>query len=232
MSLGPLISILKVIGGPGSPAFFVLSVAAASALIYFRPRSRTLGRTCLWLLLAGYGVLSLPWTAHVLAESFPAGVVGSRQFDVLILLGGDNWHGRVWQAQKMFAATRPGQIWVLGEEELLDPLHAAGVPGAMITHVPGDPTTRTQMLRAARLLAVHHTRSAGIIVSRLQASRVAALAQALGLRVTVIPSPADVEPPTSGPFLFVPSYAALCVSRDALYEHAALAYYRWRQWTA
>jgi hypothetical protein len=29
---------------------------------------------------------------------------------------------------------------------------------------------------------------------------------------------------------FLPTYASLLVSRDALYEYAALAYYRWRGW--
>jgi hypothetical protein len=30
--------------------------------------------------------------------------------------------------------------------------------------------------------------------------------------------------------LYIPTYTALRVSRDALYEHAALAYYGWRRW--
>jgi uncharacterized SAM-binding protein YcdF (DUF218 family) len=69
-----------------------------------------------------------------------------------------------------------------------------------------------------------------VIASRLQMPRVAALAHSEGLDVTLIPSPTDTEPPTAGFRVFVPSYTALGVSRDALYEHAALAYYRWRDW--
>ena len=46
----------------------------------------------------------------------------------------------------------------------------------------------------------------------------------------LIVSPIDTEPATSGWRLVVPTYYALRVSRDAIYEHAALALYTWRGW--
>jgi hypothetical protein len=60
--------------------------------------------------------------------------------------------------------------------------------------------------------------------------RVAALAQTAGLELDLLASPVDQEPPTEGVWRLVPTYLALRVSRDAIYEHAALAYYRWRGW--
>jgi hypothetical protein len=71
---------------------------------------------------------------------------------------------------------------------------------------------------------------AAIVVSRLQMPRVAAMARAAGLDIILVPSPMDVEPPVKGLRYFLPSLAALTLSRDALYELAALPYYRWRGW--
>jgi hypothetical protein len=71
-----------------------------------------------------------------------------------------------------------------------------------------------------------------VIASRLQAARVDALIRTARLPVTLLSSPVDEEPPVSGAARFVPSYIALRMSRDAIYEHAALVYYRWRGWIA
>jgi hypothetical protein len=57
------------------------------------------------------------------------------------------------------------------------------------------------------------------------------LTQRARLRAGIAASAIDDEPPVSGPGLWAPTYIALRVSRDALYEHAALVYYRWRGWT-
>ncbi len=50
------------------------------------------------------------------------------------------------------------------------------------------------------------------------------------LFVRLIESPVDVEPASTGALAFVPTYYALRLSRDAIYEHAALRYYRWHGW--
>ena len=70
-----------------------------------------------------------------------------------------------------------------------------------------------------------------IVVSRLQLPRVKAIAASQGLALVFVASPIDVEPPTGGAWGFGPSYASLRVSRDAIYELAALAYYDWRGYT-
>jgi hypothetical protein len=46
----------------------------------------------------------------------------------------------------------------------------------------------------------------------------------------LLPSPVDHEPAHQGWKLWLPSFAALRVSREALYELAALEYYRLRGW--
>ena len=69
-----------------------------------------------------------------------------------------------------------------------------------------------------------------LIASSLSMPRVGALAATTGVPVVLAPSPLD-EPPVSGGFrLGIPSYRALRLTRDALYEHLALAYYRRSRW--
>jgi hypothetical protein len=56
------------------------------------------------------------------------------------------------------------------------------------------------------------------------------LAKTVGILPELVPASIDIEPPTSGVRRFIPAYIALRVSRDALYEHAALLYYRYNGW--
>ena len=76
----------------------------------------------------------------------------------------------------------------------------------------------------------HSSLRAAVIVSRLQAARTRGLADRLGLDVLVIPAPVDSEPPSAGARRWLPSYAGLLMSRDALYEMVALAHYRRNGW--
>jgi uncharacterized SAM-binding protein YcdF (DUF218 family) len=117
-----------------------------------------------------------------------------------------------------------GRPWL--EQQLVQ----AGIPADRIVTDLRSPTTRIQLQELPGLL---EGRSAGRVVmvaSRLQMPRVVALARAQGLAASFAPSPIDTEPPESGIRRFVPTYTALRVSRDAIYEHLALAYYRYRSW--
>jgi hypothetical protein len=58
------------------------------------------------------------------------------------------------------------------------------------------------------------------------------MARAMGLDIQTVPSPIDDEPPRTGIKRVVPSYIGLRVSRDALYEHMAIAYYTRKGWIA
>jgi hypothetical protein len=60
--------------------------------------------------------------------------------------------------------------------------------------------------------------------------RIAALARSAGVAPLLLPSPIDDEPPAVGVWRFVPTYIGLRTSRDAMYEHAALVYYRNKGW--
>jgi hypothetical protein len=60
--------------------------------------------------------------------------------------------------------------------------------------------------------------------------RIRALTATRGLDLTLLSSPLDDEPAMEGWGRFRPSYVALRTSRDAIYEHVALVYYRWRGW--
>jgi hypothetical protein len=145
-------------------------------------------------------------------------------------MDGDNRRGRTLAGIQVNAEASPREIWVLGDGTLIEELSAAGVPRNRIFHNAFLETTRDQIASLAALMARRPGWKVAVIVSRLQAPRMARLLDASHLRVTLIESPVDVEPPTNGAGAFMPTYYALRLSRDALYEHAALWYYRWRGW--
>jgi hypothetical protein len=121
-------------------------------------------------------------------------------------------------------------VSVLGEQWVVDALVEAGLPRARIAHDRTTLTTRAQMAAVGAMQAARPGVTLAVVASRLQMARVAALAGAAGLDPVLLPSAVDDEPPSTGRRRFVPAYIALRVSRDALYEHVALAYYQWRGW--
>jgi hypothetical protein len=229
-----LLSVLKPIDAPGSIAFLVLCVLFSLVLAFVWPRSRRVARV--WLLgVAGcYLVLALPLTAHAIAAALPAvvadDVAPDERLDALIVFDGDNRRGRVRRAAAAFAATRPDAVWILGEQWMLDELPNEGVPAGVIHQDAGTLNTREQMSWVARYTAEHPDARLALVASRLQMPRVAALRATARLDVSLLPSPVDDEPAAAGAGLIVPTYLALRVSRDAIYEHLALVYYRQKGW--
>jgi hypothetical protein len=121
-------------------------------------------------------------------------------------------------------------VWVLGGRWILEALEEDRVSGPQFRYDATADTTFEQMDQLAQIVhATPHGRTA-VVVSRLHAPRVAALAQRRALALTVLASEIDTEPPTGGPLAYFPAYVALRVSRDAIYEHAALRYYRMKGW--
>jgi len=118
----------------------------------------------------------------------------------------------------------------MGDGTLIEEMSAGGVPRNRIFHNSFLETTRDQITSLASLMTRRPAWRIAVIVSRLQAPRMARLLEKSHLAVSLIESPADVEPATTGAVAFVPTYYALRISRDALYEHAALQYYRWHGW--
>jgi uncharacterized SAM-binding protein YcdF (DUF218 family) len=222
----------KLVGPPGSLTFLTVCVGLGLVAIYIWPRHRGAGRGWLLLVAGVYLALSLPCTAGAITDRLPTPARSSavRPIDTLIVLDGDNWRGRVRTAGAAFAADAPRVVWVFGHAWLLEPLMAAGIPSSKIAHVSGDATTRGQMTHLRMLYASSNPGSMAIVASRLHMPRVAALAHTMDLPVAQLPSPLDDEPPVSGVWRLIPAYSALRASQDALYEHAALAYYRWHGW--
>ena len=150
----------------------------------------------------------------------------------LIVFDGDNRVGRTREASRVWSLARPSVIHVLGATWLVDALVVAGIPRDRIQQNAGPRTTRAQIAKVRELVNRAGAVPTAIIVSRLQLPRTAALAEMANLGVQLVASPIDVEPPRAGIWLFVPTYIGLRASRDAFYEHAALALYAWRGWIA
>jgi uncharacterized SAM-binding protein YcdF (DUF218 family) len=234
---GFFLSIFKAIGGPGSIGFLAVSSAIALLLGRLGPRARRAGRVGLVCLFAVYLFLGLPVVATGFADRVSSyrpvsDITTLTGTDVLVVLDGDNALGRIQEAVRMYRGLTPRHVIVSGRQWFVDEIVEAGVPADRIVADHGPRTTREQVESLPRLLAGRDPRRIVVVASRLQVPRVAALARSAGVTVDLAPSPIDVEPPTAGIWRFVPTYTALRVSRDAIYERWALAYYRYRGWIA
>jgi len=228
------IGIAKIIGGPGSLGFFAVSCCVGLLLSYGWPKRPPVGRA--WLLGTSliYIVLGFPVVAHSIAGSLPpvtaANLTTVGKLDELIVLGGDNEEGRVAEAVDAWQALKPDVVLVLGDEMLARRLNGAGIPAARIRRNDAPATTRAQMEWVAAELRARPVRAGALVASRLQMPRVIAVARMYGLHLLYLASPLDHDPAMSGVWSLIPSYEALQLSRDALYECAALGYYRSRGW--
>ena len=203
--------------------------------MYVWPRNRRLGRRWLISVVCTYLLLALPLVANAIADRLPKFLPGDRvltagAIDTLIVLDGDNPYGRAAEAVRVYAHASPQRVFVIGDSWIVELLREAGIPGSRLARDSNPPTTRDQISRVKQLIAERPDGRLAVIASRVQMPRIAALSEAARLELVLIPSPLDVEPPTAGIRLFLPNYSSLGLSSEALYEHAALAYYRWRKW--
>ena len=228
------ISIAKAIGVPGSLGFLVLSCVVGFVLLFVSRKAATVGRAWLLGTLLLYIVLGFPPVAQTIIDGLPAAPPADLskvgRLDELIVLGGDNEDGRVGEALDAWRTLKPAVVVVLADAGLAQRLTDAGVPATRIDQDNAAATTRAQMDRIATELRARPVGAAGLIASRLQMPRVIALARTYELRLLFLPSPLDHNLATSGIWSVIPSYRALEVSRDALYERIALSYYRSRGW--
>ena len=226
---------LKLVAAPGSLSLLALVSAIGLAVVRFLPRWRRWGQGLLIGVYGSYLVLALPWVANAIASRIPStGATGMPRTPpaTLVVFAGDNPQARIRTAGTTYAAWSPRDVYVLGEKHawLVDGLVGKGIPRSRIENDPDTANTREQIARVERLVARGGHEPIAIVASRLQMPRVIGLAHADGLTIIPVPSPVDHEPPASGVRRYLPSYAALEVSRDAIYEHAALRYYAWRGW--
>jgi uncharacterized SAM-binding protein YcdF (DUF218 family) len=231
------LSIVKPIDAPGSIPFLILSVVAGIFVIFVWPRSRRWGGRWLLFVLMTYIALATPIVSRGIASSLPSTNVipisALSPIDTLVIFDGDNRRGRVNTAREIVDARRPAHVWVLGSEAdwFVDELVNIGVPIDAVRVEISTTTTREQLAWVQHHVAVQPRSRFVVIASRLQVPRISSMARAAGLEMPLVAAPVDHEPADAGSRLFVPSYFALRVSRDALYEHAALAYYRRNGWT-
>ena len=221
-----LIEAVKAIGGPGSVGFLVLWLMLA--LVTWRLGWRKVSRTLLASLLGLYLILSLPPVAHRLAETLTshqpltdlAPLAGVR---TILVLDGDNRRGRVGEARRLFDVLHPDRVVVSGETWMVDAIVESGIPRDRLTHESESRNTREQI----DLLRRWPPRSVVIVASRFQMPRIATFLGSAASDVYLAPSPADIEISTLSSIQWlIPRYSALRISRDALYQLAALYHYR------
>jgi len=233
-----LLSIVKPIDAPGSIPFLFLALAAGLVLRFGWRRTRAIGFAWLVGVVVLYLILAMPLVANGIASSLPGAALTATPnigpLDTLVVFDGDNRRGRVHAAAELFGHLHPQAIWVLGREAdwLRNELPNAGVPSGVIRMDQATGTTREQVAWVERYVGREPRLHLAIVVSRLQVPRVWGLLARGGIAVPLVGGPIDDEPPVGGARLLVPTYIALRVSRDALYEHVALAYYRHRGWIA
>jgi uncharacterized SAM-binding protein YcdF (DUF218 family) len=226
-----ILGTLKLLGAPGSIAFLVLCSAAGIGIGYVWPRRKRIGRAWLFIVFCAYIVLGTPVVAYEIADGLsgyePVRDLRSRpQADLIVLLAGDNLVGRIHETIRAYREWSPSAVVVsAGDEWTVEQLVNAGIPSANIFLDLGPANTLEQIDAFTGYVARYGATAPALIASTLQMPRVAALSRMKNLRVTLLPSAVDTEPPRTGVGRWVPRYTALRISRDAIYERAALAYY-------
>jgi uncharacterized SAM-binding protein YcdF (DUF218 family) len=225
--------IVKQIGPPGSIGFLVICLFIGVLLAFVWPKSRRLAKSWLLWISGVYLVLGLPVVANAIVNALPPVTPildDPGETRTLIVFDGDNRRGRLEETLRFLRAHPGVSFWVLGEEWLVEELIRAGYPRRSFGQEKQSRNTREQMAWVERFVLANPEARPAIIASVVQMPRVEALARAAGLHVALVTSPLDDQPERSGWRRFVPAYAALRASRDAIYEHAALAYYRRQGW--
>lgn len=226
-----MLGALKFLGAPGSIGFLVMCSMVALVIGHVWPRRPRIARAWLVVLFAVYLVLGTPVVAHEIADGLsgyePLGDLRSKPgADLIVLLAGDNLVGRIDETTRAYRAWEPKAVVVsAGDDWTVQQLVDAGIPSRKIFLDLGPGNTLEQMNAFPAYVARYQAASPALIASRLQMPRVAALARMHNLKVTLLPSAVDTEPPRTGVGRWVPRYTALRISRDAIYERAALAYY-------
>ena len=227
--MATLIELTKLSGGPGSVRLLVLLLAAGLTILVTVPRRRRAALIGLASVTLAYLVMATPavadLTVRALPESEPIADSDIQGIQTLFFFDGDNRFGRVREFERINRLARPERIYMLGRLSVYKDLRLMGIPSRQIEHDETLDNTSDQIRRTVDALAAHEPGRAAILVSCLQAPRVRLLAGRAGLNLPVLAAPLDEDLPQKGVARFVPSLAALAVTRDAIYEVAALAYY-------
>jgi len=228
-------SVAKWIGGPGSIGFFVLCSALGLVMAGFGGRTRRMARAWLGSVLIVYLLASLPLVSSVCSESLPRYTPlweggPAMDDDILVVLSGDNALGRARETQRVLSAFAPRCVLVSGSPWFVRMIVDAGVARDRLQLDESASTTREQIAKLETWAKNCGVRRVVLIASQLSMPRISALIPQLRVPVVLVASPLDSSPATHGIRKIIPSFTALAVTRDAVYEHVALAYYRWRRW--
>jgi uncharacterized SAM-binding protein YcdF (DUF218 family) len=226
---------VKWIDAPGSLPVLGICALIAALLAFVWPRRRGVAAAWIGGVAAVYLLLALPVVAATITRELPAvhspAFADQRPIDALVVFDGDNRRGRVIEARRIYNATHVARVWSLGWQPWMhDALAAAGIPPDRLIHDASPQTTRDQVAWVQHLATSVDPSRIVIVASRLQMPRIDALLSTSRRHVLVAASAVDTEPASEGPRAFEPTYFALRISRDALYEHMALIYYRWKGW--
>ena len=227
-----LLGSIKFIGGPGSLGF-LLACGVVALLLRRLPKGRAVAALWLIAVCGSYLVLALPSVALAIAGCLPAArsdTASARDIDVVVVLDGDNRRGRLREGLRLWTESSPRRFVVSGGEWLVARFREAGIPRDRLEQEAGAATTREQIDWVAQVASQVPAERVVLVASRLQMPRVERLVQSRRLHVKLQTSPIDTEPASAGWMLWIPSYSALRISRDALYELAALEYYERRGW--
>ncbi len=233
--MSELIAASKQIGGPGSLGFLALCVAVGLMIGVVGRRGRRVAKVWLLLVFATYLVAALPFVSHVMADRLPPYAPvwkpdGAGDTDVLVVLSGDNALGRARETRRVLDAIKPRCVLVSGAPWFVRMIVEAGVARDELITDDTTTTTREQVAKLPAWAKQCGAQRVVLIASTLSMPRLAALVRGAEIPVVLVPSPLDEPPVTSGIRLALPSYRALRLTREALYEHVALAYYRRSHW--
>jgi len=229
-----MIDIAKTLLAPGTMPFGILVAGAGVLLSMRRGRSRRFGVSICVALAGAYFVLALPATAERLSS-------GLMTFDPLqhasdaggastvVMIGGDSAHARVVETLRLFHLLRPRWIVSSSPPDMREALVAGGVPSERIIAEVTARTTREQAIAVAKLVRARELGPVVLVASAIHMPRALGAFRAAGL--SVIPSPSATRQIAGLP-RYWPAYDGLRLSREAIYEHVALAYYRWKGWLA
>ncbi len=227
-----LLATLKTIGGPGSLGFYLATLVLAILIAWRRPLRRRVVTAAVVALTAVYLLLALPVVAVSIVDALPRtdapDAAAVDRIQSLVVFDGDNRAGRERVARQILRRSTPSEVHLLGTDHLLAALRAALGPTTTLHYDASTWNTATQVEHVRPVVGQWPPMTIAVVASRVQMPRISALLDTDHTLVLLIPSPLDREPATHGIARFVPSIGALLASRDAIYEHAALIYYRWR----
>jgi uncharacterized SAM-binding protein YcdF (DUF218 family) len=226
-----ILDLLKFLA-PGTSGFFVVVAGAAVLLSRWSGRPRGYAVALLVGLLGSYGAMSLPWTAarvskHLLTHGPLPNIQAARGAAVVVVLTGDSERARVIEALRLNVLLRPQWVIVGGTERMREEIADGGVPRDRIIVEGGGLNTREQLINVTRIVRARQIDRIVLVVSAIHMPRTLAAARVLGL--DVVPSASPTRQIAGMP-PFWPAYNALRLTRESVYEDAAMFYYRLRGW--